>query len=81
MSLVAAGLAGIMAPVAPSVRALSVTRVRQPISREGSGGDARGTIEGMLDADDDEVYGELVESCVGALEDREGAIDGVGFRA
>jgi len=80
VSLVAAGLVGIMASVVLSVRAVSVTRVRQPISREGFGSDARGTIEGMLDASDDEVYGELVESCVDALEDRERAIDSVGFR-
>lgn len=83
MVLMAAGLGGIMASVVLSVRAVSVSRVRQPISRGdfGKGGKGvRHALEKMHNATEDEVYGNLVETCVAALEDRERAIDAVGLR-
>lgn len=83
MALAVAGLGGIMASVVLSVRAVSVSRVRQPISRGDFGKgerEVRHALENMHDATDDEVYRNLVETCVAALGDRERAIDTVGFR-
>jgi len=80
IALAVAGLVGIVASVVLSVRAVSVTRVRQPISRNDFGAGGSCAVEGMLESTEEEVYGSLVEGCVDSLEDREKAIDRVGFR-
>lgn len=80
IALTVMGLGGIMAAVVLSVRAVSVSRVRQPISYRDFGEGARHVLENMRSATDDEVYGNLAETCVAALKDRETAIGTVGFR-
>lgn len=82
MITIATGLGGIMASVVFSVLAVGVSPVKTPISRNdfGKGRDVRASIGKMASAPDDEVYGNLAETCVRALEDREREISRVGLR-
>jgi len=78
-----AGLGFIIASVAFSVRALTVPYVRYAISREdfsARGGvdmDAVGRAAGSAS---DKVYGDLIVSCIKAIEDREMVLPRVGSR-
>ena len=79
---IAAGLGGIMASVVFSVLAVGVSPMRTPISRDdfGKGRDVAAAIGTMAGAPDDEMYRNLSETCVKALEDREREISRVGIR-
>lgn len=78
-----AGLGFIIASVAFSMRALTVPYVRYSISREDflAGGDVdMGAVERAVGSTDDEMYGDLIVSCVKAIDDREEVLPKVGAR-
>lgn len=78
-----AGLGFIIASVAFSVRALTVPYVRYAISSRdfSAGGDVdMGAVERIAGSPDNEMYADLIVSCVKAIRDREKVLPMVGAR-
>lgn len=78
-----AGLGFIISSVALSVRALAIPYVRYAISRGDfftGGGVDMDAVERVVGSPDDDMYDDLIVSCVRAIEDRERVLPKVGSR-